>query len=106
MQRARYEWAGADRPPGIRLMYETSLFDLYRHVLVLLVIGYTTVRLSQFVWTALDVYRHAGAREQLVHRYLVVNLLRVRARRFRRDLIETGLLLVVFLTLVVLHGYV
>jgi hypothetical protein len=78
-----------------------SIFQLFRRVLVIVVLTYTIVRLIQFVWQ----WRMFGAGEQKPHRilrqYIEVSFLRFRLRRMWFDIAQI-LVLVAILWMIVL----
>ena len=84
-------------------MRGSDLFDLYRQLLVIVVGTYTVVRTVNFVLRWQLATRSAGRAEAIARRYLALQLLRVRIRRFAPDLLEVGVLLVVLGYLLWLH---
>jgi hypothetical protein len=84
-------------------MRGNDLFGLYRQLLVIVVGTYTVVRMVNFVWHWQLATRSAGRAEAIARRYLVVQVLRLRIRRFVLDLLEVGVLLVVLGYLLWLH---
>ncbi len=84
-------------------MRGSELFDLYRQVLVIVVGTYAVVKTVNFAlrWQA----KTSAARraEAVARRYLVVQFLRLRIRRFTLDLLQVAALLVILSYLLWLH---
>lgn len=85
-------------------MLRFDLFEFYRFLLALLVLVHCVVKLVSFVyrWYAFDSrYRWAP----LVRRYVVVQLLRIRVRRFLFEIAQLGALAAIFILLVSRHWW-
>jgi len=81
-----------------------DLFEFYRFLLALLVGVYCVVKLISFLWRwhRFDSrYRWAP----LVRRYVVVQLLRIRVRRFVLDFLQIAALALILILLVSRHWW-
>jgi hypothetical protein len=82
---------------------EFDLFAFYRFILTVLVASYMVVKLACFMWR----WQSFGADDPrgvgLLRRYLIVQLLRTRLRRFMPDVAAIGVLLIVLLLLIGAH---
>ncbi|MCP4246998.1 MAG: hypothetical protein GY778_08100 [bacterium] len=81
-----------------------DVFDLYRHLLALVVGTYVVVRAVNFIWRWQLATGSAHRLEGLLRRYLVVSVLRLRIRRFVFELGQVLLLTGVLVYLVWLHA--
>lgn len=80
-----------------------DLFDFYRFLLSVLVGSYATVRLVTFIWRLQYIGFGDPRARGLLRQYLLIQMLRVRFRRFAWDLLQIALLLVVFILLLHRH---
>lgn len=80
-----------------------EIFDLYRHLLALVVGTYVAVRTVNLIWRWQLATGSADRLEGLLRRYLVASVLRVRVRRFVFELGQVFLLIGVLSYLVWLH---
>ena len=80
-----------------------TIFDWYRRLLTIAVCTYVIVRTISFVWRWQASGKLAGRTESALRRYMLVNVLRTRLRRFWFDFLQIGGLLAVLLYLVRLH---
>jgi hypothetical protein len=82
---------------------EFDLFAFYRFILTVFVASYAVVRLGCLMWR----WQSFGADDPrgmgLIRRYLIVQFLRTRLRRFLPDLAAIGVLLLVLLLLIGAH---
>ncbi len=81
-----------------------SLFHLYRWILVVLGVTYATALTIAYFWNLHLQLRQAGSRGQLVRRYLLLHILRLRLRRFWLDVVEIVVLVAILWELVALHS--
>ena len=88
-----------------------EIFDLYRQMLTILVGSYVLVRTFNFVaWVVAytgasgpgSTWRHA---EDVLRKYVIVQLLSVRPSRFTLELVQIGGLAVVLLYLLWVHWH-
>ena len=79
-----------------------DLFEFYRFMLAVLVSIYSLGRLITFIWRW-QVAAEGWLGSALLHRYLVVLLLRMRFRRFAYELIVIGGLLLTLVLLIDAH---
>ncbi|MHC4064937.1 MAG: hypothetical protein ACYSUQ_04805 [Planctomycetota bacterium] len=84
-------------------MRGSDIFDLYRQLLAIILATYMVVRLANFIWRWQLASGSARRWESMARRYLVVQFLRIRVRRFVVDLLQLSVLAVVFAYLVWLH---
>jgi hypothetical protein len=82
---------------------EFDLFAFYRFILTVFVASYAIMRLACLTrrWQSLGADDPRGA--GLLRRYLTVQLLRTRLRRFMPDIAAIGVLLIVLLLLIGAH---
>ena len=80
-----------------------ELFDLYRHMLVIVGLSYTVVRTMHAIWNWQSASAAAPRMEALARRYLVMHLLRIRVRRFVFELVQIAGLIVVLVYVIQLH---
>jgi hypothetical protein len=82
---------------------DLDLFALYRWLLAIVVSVYTVIRLAQTVNNWVGYLWSAHPRSGTMRRYLTVQLLRIRLRRFTLDLLEIAALTAVLTVLLWLH---
>lgn len=84
------------------MRHEADLFVMYRWMLVIVCTVYTLICTGQTLlrWLA---YFGESRRKQVLGHYAAVLLLRTRLRRFSRDLLEIGVLLVLLAAMVYSH---
>ncbi len=82
-----------------------DLFDFYRQVLLIVAGTYTVLQTTNFVLRWRMATTAAGRTEALARRYLVVQLLRVRLRRFAFDFLQLAVLIGVLAYLLWLHWH-
>lgn len=85
-------------------MSGSDVFDLYRQSLTLVVGVYVVFRTANFVIQWQAAIASARKPEAILRRYLAVQFLRVRVRRFAFDLLQVAVLVAVLGYLVWLHG--
>jgi hypothetical protein len=81
-----------------------TLFDLFRCVLVVLILSYCTVRLSMFVWAWQAGKTRACRHERVIRRYLEASMIGLRLRRFWFDLMQIAVLALILWWVVSLHA--
>lgn len=81
-----------------------DLFDFYRKTLLLFGMNYAALRTVHAIWCWQTWGTGASKWEAMGRRYLEVQLLRIRVRRFARDLLEIAGLCGVLLVLISQHG--
>ena len=84
-------------------MIGQDLFGLYRTLLALVLCVYLGIRVFNFADQVLSSTASAGRRQAMALQYLVIQLLRIRVRRFALDLVQVAVLLVVFAYVLSLH---
>jgi len=84
-------------------MRGSDIFDLYRQLLAIVVSTYIVVRMVNFVLRWQLATEAAPRWEALVRRYLTVQLMRLRVRRFLFELGQVAVLAAVFGYLLLLH---
>ncbi len=80
-----------------------DLFGLYRTLLTLVLCVYLCIRAFNFADQLLSSTASAGRRQAMAFQYLLVQLLRIRIRRFAWDLLQVAVLLVAFAYVLSLH---
>jgi hypothetical protein len=85
-------------------MTGAELFSIYRTILVIIFGSYAVVRTASFAWNWHAGTRRAGRSEALLRRYLFTAVLRVRFRRFWKELIQILALAIIFVYLVGLNA--
>ena len=80
-------------------MHELEPFNLFRQILLLVVVTYTLVQLIHLIWRWHAWGVTAGRGERILRRWVVLNLLNIRIRRFTLDLIQITALAIIFLGL-------
>ncbi len=73
---------------GHETMRDSSLFELYRYLLGVVVCTYVVVRAVSFIWRWQIDSGEADRPEALIRRYLVTVLLRTRVRRYWFELAQ------------------
>ncbi len=73
-------------------MLALTLFHLFRHVLVVVVLTYTVVKLVRFIWTFSVSGEDWPRSLRMARRYLVANVLAVRLRLFWLDFLQIAVL--------------
>jgi hypothetical protein len=81
-----------------------SLFDLFRRLLVITVVCYSTVQLASFIWRWRVTVRSPDRPRRLMARYLELNLLRTRILRFSTDLAQVAILAAVLVGLILMQA--
>ena len=84
-------------------MRGSDIFNLYRQLLAIIVTTYAVVRAVNFVWRWQLAGGSARRWEATARRYLVVQFLQVRLRRFAIDLLQIAVLGAVFAWVIWLH---
>jgi hypothetical protein len=79
-----------------------DLFEMYRWLLVIVCTVYTLVFVSQSLYGWVE-YFSQSRRTQVLGHYAVVLLLRMRLKKFRRDLWQIGLLLAILGAIIYAH---
>jgi hypothetical protein len=80
-----------------------DFFHLFRFMLAIFATAYTLIGIGQFAWQWRRDSAAAGRGEALMRRYLIVQFLRIKTRRFLWDLLEIAALLAVLFYLVGRH---
>ena len=80
-----------------------DIFDLFRCLLVIFVATYLALRAANFIMQIQTAAESAGRRGTLMARYMWVQLLRARLRRFSWDLVQIAALLALLVYLLILH---
>ena len=80
-----------------------DIFDLFRYLLAIFVATYLVLRAANFIMQIQSAAESAGRRGTLMARYMWVQLLRARLRRFSWDLAQIAALLALLVYLLILH---
>ncbi len=79
-----------------------DLFEMYRWLLVIICTVYTVICVGQSLYGWIG-YFSQSRRTQVLGHYAVVLLLRTRLKKFRRDLLQIGVLLAILGVIVYAH---
>ena len=85
---------------------DADLFYLFRRLLVVVCSIYTVVRLGQTAVRWHNVLWSGGRKTTVLRHYMMVQLLRVRVRRFTVDLLQIAALVVALAAMIYLHRLV
>ena len=84
------------------MVQDPDLFEMYRWLLVIICSIYTLVCVGQSLYGWIE-YFGQSRRAQVLGHYAVVLMLRTRVKKFRRDLLQIGLLLALLGVIVYAH---